>query len=48
MSDFLWNVICGWRISLRSRLRSLGACEGEVEFEGKLQDKLKSEYDERI
>lgn len=35
-------------ISLRSRLRGLGAYEGEADFEGKLQDKLKSEYDERV
>ena len=35
-------------ISLRSRLRGLGAYEGEADFEGRLQDKLKSEYDERV
>ena len=35
-------------ISLRSRLRGLGAYEGEADFEGKLQDKLKSEYNERV
>ena len=35
-------------ISLRSRLRGLGAYEGEADFEGKLQDKLCSEYSERV
>lgn len=35
-------------ISLRSRLRGLGAYEGEADFEGRLQDKLKSEYVERV
>ena len=35
-------------ISLRSRLRGLGAYEGEADFEGKLQDKLKGEYNERV
>ena len=35
-------------ISFRSRLRGLGAYEGEADFEGKLQDKLKSEYNERV
>lgn len=35
-------------ISLRSRLRGLGAYEGEADFEGKLQDKLRSEYSERV
>ena len=34
--------------SLRSRLRGLGTYEGEADFEGKLRDKLKSEYNERI
>lgn len=35
-------------ISLRSRLRGMGAYEGEADFEGILQDKLKSEYNERL
>lgn len=35
-------------ISLRSRLRGLGAYEGEADFEGKLQNKLKNEYNERV
>ena len=35
-------------ISLRSRLRGMGAYEGEADFEGILQDKLKSEYNERV
>lgn len=35
-------------ISLRSRLRGLGAYEGEADFEGILQDKLESEYNERV
>ncbi len=35
-------------ISLRSRLRGLGAYEGEADFEGKLQEKLKIEYNERV
>ena len=35
-------------ISLRSRLRGLGAYEGEADFEGKLQDKLRYEYGERV
>ena len=35
-------------ISLRSRLRGMGAYEGEADFEGILQCKLKSEYNERV
>ena len=35
-------------ISLRSRLRGLGAYDGEADFEGKLQDKLRYEYSERV
>ena len=35
-------------ISLRSRLRGLGAYDGEADFEGKLQDKLRYEYNERV
>lgn len=35
-------------ISVRSRLRGAGAYEGEADFEGSLQEKLKSEYNERI
>lgn len=35
-------------ISLRSRLRGMGAYDGEADFEGKLQDKLKNEYNERV
>lgn len=35
-------------ISLRSRLRGLGAYEGEADFEGKLQEKLRTEYNERV
>ena len=34
-------------ISLRSRLRGLGAYDGEADFEGKLQEKLRGEYNER-
>ena len=35
-------------ISLRSRLRGLGAYEGAADFEGMLQDKLRCEYNERV
>ena len=35
-------------ISLRSRLRGLGAYEGEADFEGNLRNKMKTEYNERI
>ena len=35
-------------ISLRSRLRGLGAYDGEADFEGKLQRKLANEYSERV
>ena len=35
-------------ISLRSRLRGLGAYSREADFEGKLQKKLESEYSERV
>lgn len=35
-------------ISLRSRLRGMGAYEGEADFEAKLQDKLRTEYNDRI
>ena len=35
-------------ISLRSRLRGLGAYDGEADFEGKLQEKLRGEYNERV
>lgn len=35
-------------ISLRSRLRGLGAYDGEADFEGKLQEKLRAEYNERV
>ncbi|MBQ3545566.1 MAG: hypothetical protein IJA34_11390 [Lachnospiraceae bacterium] len=35
-------------ISLRSRLRGMGAYEGEANFEAKLQDKLRTEYNDRI
>ena len=35
-------------ISLRSRLRGLGAYEGEADFEGRLQNKLRNEYSERV
>lgn len=35
-------------ISLRSRLRGLGAYEGEADFEGILQEKLTTEYNERV
>lgn len=35
-------------ISLRSRLRGMGAYEDEADFEGKLQDKLRGEYNERV
>lgn len=35
-------------ISLRARLRGMGAYDGEADFEEKLQEKLQDEYDERI
>jgi len=35
-------------ISLRSRLRGLGAYEDEADFEGNLQSKMKAEYNERV
>ena len=35
-------------ISLRGRLRGIGVYEDEADFEGKLQRKIKNEYDERI
>lgn len=35
-------------ISLRARLRGMGAYDGEADFEEKLQEKLQEEYDERI
>ena len=35
-------------ITLRSRLRGLGAYDGEADFEGKLQEKLRGEYNERV
>ena len=35
-------------ISLRSRLRGLGVYEAEADFEGNLQKKLRSEYEERV
>jgi len=35
-------------ISLRSRLRGQGAYGGEADFEGKLQEKLLSEYHDRV
>lgn len=35
-------------ISLRSRLRGQGAYDGEADFEGKLQKKLASEYNDRV
>ena len=35
-------------ISLRSRLRSLGAYGGEADFEGMLQNKMRAEYNERV
>lgn len=35
-------------ISLRSRLRGLGSYEGKADFEGKLQNKMESEYNERV
>ncbi len=35
-------------ISLRSRLRGVGAYEGEANFEGRLQKKMANEYSERI
>lgn len=42
------NFTVAGAISLRSRLRGMGAYEGEADFEGILQDKLRSEYNERI
>jgi hypothetical protein len=35
-------------ISLRSRLRGGGAYDGEADFERRIQNKLQSEYDERV
>lgn len=35
-------------ISLRARLRGMGAYDGEADFEGKLQEKLQREYNDRI
>ena len=35
-------------ISLRSRLRGLGAYDGEADFECSLQHKMRTEYDERV
>lgn len=35
-------------ISLRSRLRGLGAYEDEADFEGNLQNKMRAEYNERV
>ena len=35
-------------ISLRSRLRGMGAYEYEADFEGNLQSKMKAEYNERV
>lgn len=35
-------------ISLRSRLRGMDSYEGEADFEGRLQDKLTNEYNERV
>jgi len=35
-------------ISLRSRLRGTGAYDGDADFEGLLQSKLKNEYNERV
>ena len=42
------NFTVAGAISLRSRLRGMGAYEGDADFEGRLQDKLKSEYNERV
>ena len=35
-------------ISLRSRIRGLGAYDGQADFEGMLQEKLRKEYNERV
>ena len=35
-------------ISLRSRLRGIGAYEDEADFEGNLQNKMRIEYNERV
>ena len=35
-------------ISLRSRLRGAGSYDGEADFEGKLQEKIREEYKERV
>lgn len=35
-------------ISLRSRLRGMDSYDGEADFEGRLRDKLNSEYNERV
>ena len=35
-------------LSLRSRLRGMDSYDGEADFEGKLQEKLNTEYNERV
>lgn len=35
-------------ISLRSRLRGMDSYDGDADFEGKLQEKLNNEYNERV
>lgn len=35
-------------LSLRSRLRGMDSYDGEADFEGKLQEKLNTEYSERV
>lgn len=42
------NFTVAGAISLRARLRGMGAYDGEADFERKLQDKLQNEYNERV
>ena len=42
------GVIGAGAISLRNRLRGGGSYDGDADFEGKLQERLKLEYDQRI
>lgn len=42
------NFTVAGAISLRSRFRGMDAYDGDADFEGKLQKKLQSEYNERV
>lgn len=42
------NFTVAGAISLRSRFRGMDAYDGDADFEGKLQRKLQSEYNERV